>query len=71
MKTKKEKKIPLTSKEQDTVKSVGMTKMVKNSLKIYNNLCQNCKLKTMRNPKAKKCKKCTDMAKEVWGDLVE
>lgn len=64
----------MTAKEIGTINRVGKVRMIKNSIKVYNGLCQRCRMKIARNPKTNiedYCDQCKAMAKEVWNDYVD
>lgn len=64
----------LTAKEKVTINRVGKIKMARLSVKLYNSLCSNCKLKVVRNPKMSiesYCNKCKAKAIELYSPILE
>jgi len=67
-----------TKKELDTMEKVGRAKLVKASLKLYNNICRNCQIKTYfinrRGGRVKMrdyCPTCKEKAEKYLGGLTK
>lgn len=56
------------------MKKVGRLKLIKNSVKVYNHLCQDCKRKILKNPKiniSEYCDQCKLVIEKYLGGMIK
>jgi len=64
----------LDEREQTIMKKVGMVKLVRRSMKVYNKLCPTCKQLILKNPKtpiSAYCDECKIKAEKILGGLIK
>ena len=59
----------LDNHDESTIREVRKPNNIKKFIKMYNNLCKDCKAKTQKNPSrpmTEYCESCQEIIENIW-----